>query len=184
VTESGPFVTTAAHHGASQQHGLRPHRADLTVRGRGRSATGKRGYVCAPLNRRSRWNSYTPLQQDRRYHCFAYETSQFVPRDRLLLWVSRNFPQTQLAKFGIIVKLENDPFLQQLLQFFITLKALPFSATYCSPFLPTTGKDKTHKTKLRVSKHNCHHKNLFSLQVVTIRYTVQPTSLGENHITQ
>jgi hypothetical protein len=130
MTKCGQFVTTAAHHSASQQHGLRPHRADLTVQGRGRSATGKRGYECAPFNRRSRWNSYTPPQQAGRYHCFAYVTSQFVPRDRLSLWVSLNFPQTLLANSGIIVKLEYDPFLQQLLQFFITLKALPFSATH------------------------------------------------------
>lgn len=154
MTECGQFVTTAAHRGASQQYGLRPQRADLTVQGRGRSATGKRGYECTPLNRRSRWNSYTPLQQTGRYHCFAYETSQFVPRDRLSLWVSRNFPQTLLAKFGITVKLQYEPFLEQLLQIFITLKALPFSATYCGPVVPTIGKDKTHITKRIVSKHN------------------------------
>jgi hypothetical protein len=73
-------------------------------------------------------------------HCYAYETSQFVPRDRLSLWVSRNSPQSLLAKFGIIVKLEYDPFLEQLLQFFITLKAPLFSATYCNPFVATIGK--------------------------------------------
>jgi hypothetical protein len=126
MTQCGPFVTTAAHHGASQQHGLSPHRADLAVQGRGRSAAG--GYECAPLNRRSRWNSYRPLQQAGRYHCYAYETSQFVPRDRLWLWASRNFPQTLIAKSGIILKSEYDPFLEQLLQLFITLKALSFSA--------------------------------------------------------
>jgi len=67
TTECGQFITTAAHHGASQQQGLGPHRADLTVQGRGRSATAERRYECAPLNRRSRRNSYTPPQQAARY---------------------------------------------------------------------------------------------------------------------
>ena len=159
MKECGPFVTTAAHHGASQQHGLRPHRADLTVQGRGLSATGKRD-ECAPINRRSRWNSYMPLQQVGRYHCYAYETSQFVPRDRLWFWVSPNLPQTLLAKFGKIVKLEYDSFLEQLLQFFITLKGPSFSATHCNPSVPTIVKDKTHTTKLLVSKHNSVTTNL------------------------
>jgi hypothetical protein len=154
MTECGQFVTTAAHHGASQQHGPRPHRADLTVQGRGRSATGKRGYKCAPLNRRSRWNSYTPLQQAGLYHGFAYETSQFVPRERLSFWVSLNLPQTLLAKSGIIVKLEYGPFLEQLLQFFITLKALPFSATYCHPVVPTIRNDKNPQNETDSLKHN------------------------------
>jgi hypothetical protein len=69
------------------------------------------------------------LQQAVRYHSFACETSQFDPLDLLLLWVSRNFPQALLVKFGI-VKLEYDTFLEQLLQFFITTVVLPFSATY------------------------------------------------------
>jgi hypothetical protein len=70
------------------------------------------------------------MQYAGRYHSFAHETSQFEPSDRLSLWVSRKFPQALLAKFGIIVKFEYDPFLEQLLQFFITAIVLPFSATY------------------------------------------------------
>jgi len=114
----------------------------------------------------------------RTLHCCAYETSHFVPRDRLSLRVSRNFPQTLLAKFGIIVQLEYGPFLEQLLQFFVTLKAPPFSATCCNHFIPTIGKCNAWRDFARAQRLGWygHIETMQETRTIKAIYTWKPIS--------